>query len=244
MASRPSGVMVRITNDGKVSISPEGPFIFFCKLDMTFFPFDKHHCRLLVEGYRYPTAMQDLKPGKIIFDHYIPDDQWVIQGDGVYYSFVTYEYPYNFSYPYLYFDFIIERKPTYYVLVLLIPFFVIISLELTTFLLPTTSAIRLSISAACQLAFTFYLGVITKELPHSSDRPSILLIAVTGLSVTVAFVEIMQGITIFLSSYFSKSTLKIINRTTITFAATVVIILIVTFSMGNFLDKLRISENT
>ena len=237
--SRPKSTMVRISSDGSASVSSLGRFVLFCKFDMTFFPFDKQNCRVTVEGFRFPVAQQNLIPGKLLFDRYFPDEQWNLYAGDVEIVRVNYEHPNNFTFPYLYFNFIIERKPTYYILVLLIPFFVVSSLELITFVLPMDSSLRLSMSATCLLAFTFYYHIITKQLPHSSDRPSILLITVTGVSMSVAVIEFIQAIILVLSTKFSKRNLKQLNRIAILFLGTILVVIIFTFSLSKSLENLR-----
>ena len=190
-----SGHLVQIRSDGTSSFSDHGIFEFQCKFDFTVFPFDSHRCVITIDPIRYPSEQQLLIPRHFtFFRQFMEHDEWHLSLGEI--SQQEYSFS-NRTFSALDFQVVIQRKALYHLVVLVVPFFFIATVEASTFSLPINSPDRLQLSFTCLLAFSFFQTIIVNDLPHSSDNIPLLLVFVTLLIILVCLVILSQSFVIY-----------------------------------------------
>ncbi|XP_046560155.1 acetylcholine receptor subunit alpha-like [Haliotis rubra] len=96
----------------------------------------------------------------------------------------------------------LDRRPVYYILVLILPIFILSLLCIVSFLIPASSGEKMSVSMTTLLSFTVYLGVIDSAIPKVSTSVSVLAVYVTAM-LFLSFVAVLGNVCIVLL-YFEK----------------------------------------
>ena len=184
-----------------MNFCPTVPVSIQCSFDVSFFPFDKSYCHIHFESIRY------MKPYQIL--HTSPERLFSAEGNDQWYSILEQgiesdsEYSSgNFSA--LIFPLVIQRKPTYHVISVVIPLLATSLLEMATFALPVGCNDRLQLSFTCFLAFAFFSTIISNELPQSSDNAPVLLIFVNFYMATIAIIIVFQSLALYFTQVARK----------------------------------------
>ena len=196
-------VRVRLLNDGKATFVPTGPVTINCDLNVMFFPFDNHNCYFLFESIRYTTAKQRIF-AKGLFLEYgsLSSGEWDVTLGGMENSSIIYS-PNGidrYEFARAKFSFTLTRKPAYYTVSLMVPLLSISFVEFSVYFQPIDSLERLPLSLTVLLAFSFFSSTIISELPHKSDNMPLLLIVANTYMAIIAFVTILQALTIYFAN--------------------------------------------
>ena len=139
-----------------------------CPLDVTYFPWDYQHCKQEFGSWNYNAyeldIVNDSAGGDI--EHFIDEGEWVIKGMPVHYHLVVYS---TGPYPTLVYTVIIERKPLYYIINIVLPTIFITVCGLLVFWLPPDSGEKVSLSVTILLASTVFMLVIGDNMPPQSS---------------------------------------------------------------------------
>jgi hypothetical protein len=142
---------------------------------MTYFPFDKQTCKIQIQNWAYHGNEVSLRNSsqEITLDSYTPNGVWNID-----YTKTTYGdlYQTGDSEPHPQVDFIMymSRKSNYYVLNLIIPCIMIITVALAAFWLPAESGEKVSLGITALLAFSVFQIVLSQSTPVNSDYTPVL----------------------------------------------------------------------
>ena len=196
---------IRIHSDGAMFYCPTLPITVSCDFDVTFFPFDSHNCNIHIESQRYNESYQKLISSGFIdtLGLWRGNDQWDISPIAMVSESQQYQNgAVNFSAINIVIS--VQRKATYYIVAMLIPFSSVSLMEIATFFLPVGSSERLNLSFTCLLAFSFFSAIINNDLPHSSEHVPILLIVVNCYMATIGIVIILQSLSIYFHNQSSQ----------------------------------------
>ena len=184
-----SFMQLRVSNNGDVLWYPYKVFETKCKLDITYFPFDKQTCKIQFVVWSSSAEFVRLSLGSgIEFDDLSPHGEWTItnsystsfvdEGE----SFVT-------------FYITLKRKPLLYVLENIFPIIFLSILSIVTFLLPAESGERMSFSITIFLSFAVFLTIVSQQIPENTETVpifSIYLLIQLSIDVIVIIIAAIQ----------------------------------------------------
>jgi len=145
-----------------------GVFVTTCELDLTYFPFDKQECDIIIENWSYSGSQVALlnSSSDIFLDVYKPNGEWNYESSKVESSANVYE---GESYPEIKFRIFLSRKPGYYLINILTPCFLMVVLALVTFWVPPEAGEKVSLGVTVLLSFSVFQLVIAENSPANSD---------------------------------------------------------------------------
>ncbi|XP_065065748.1 neuronal acetylcholine receptor subunit alpha-5-like [Rhopilema esculentum] len=168
---------VILYSDGSHYWLSPSTFTSTCKIDITYFPFDKQICSLKYGSWAYDSSginmMADNRP--VVTSQYINSSEWeIVEGlktrNSVKYACC----------PYPYLDvtvkLVLKRKPLYYIFNVITPCLVLAVTILFGFFLPPESGERISLTITILLAVAVFLQLVSDSLPRNSDSIPILAI--------------------------------------------------------------------
>ena len=138
-----------------------------CQLDITYFPWDHQQCQLLYLSWTYDLTALDLHnhTASGSLEYALKDGEWLIQDFPVHRT-ITY-YPEPFAE--VTYTLMLERKPTYYIINIVLPCVFITFCGMLVFLLPPDSGERVSMSVTMLLSSTVFLLIVAEIMPAQSD---------------------------------------------------------------------------
>ena len=163
--------LMRIDHTGLVSTSHVGDLAVFCDLDPTNFPFDTQTCSLLFSVLVHTISEISLEFSANPFlsisrqmstiEHPI----WTVTGSQA----VAYK-----QVPFASLEFCLFRKPLYYSFTMLGPSFLLNSLTVFSFLIPSTQGEKLSCGMTIFLAFVVFLVQVGDVIPKNSNAVPVI----------------------------------------------------------------------
>ena len=182
--------------NGDTLLSSPTMFTSSCNIDVTYFPFDQQTCFLKYASWGYDESELDIHVSVAPFlsGHYIKHMEWDITELGYKRNSVKYSM-HSQSWPDITVSFKISRKPLFYVLHIIVPCVILITVVLISFCLPTESGKRPLVIAMVVLAFTVNLNMVSEFLPSTSDSIPLLsifsVIIIAESSFTLALTSIV-----------------------------------------------------
>lgn len=176
-------MFLKIYHSGEVVWFLHKVFHTKCKMDVTFFPFDRQNCSLQIISWSNDASSVYITGGVDGFrmDAHLHHGHWQISG----YSFSTFM---EVNDSVISFSLALDRKPKIYILNILIPVCFLVILSLLTFLLPNDCGEKVSYSITVLLSMSIFLTVVASMLPTNSDSVSYLeiyIVAVLSVGVLI-----------------------------------------------------------
>ena len=141
-----------------------------CKIDVTYFPFDKQNCPLKFGSWTYDGFQLDLINLKESGDlsKYISSGEWDLEGMPAKRSV---EYYSCCAEPYVdvTYTIIIKRKPMFFTYNLVFPCVLLMGIGILVFCLPPESGEKVSLGVTVLLAMTVYQLLIAEAIPPTSE---------------------------------------------------------------------------
>ena len=192
--TRSSDEKLAINSNGLTFFSPGGVFKTECSFDLSLFPFDTHHCSILIESWRYDDTMLRLEPYLKGFNFLRVQQlkQWTVSKGN--YSFSNVDYLKVIKFSKATFWIVLQRKPGYYMLNTIVPSIVISLTQLISYSIPIRSDARLELSFTCILAYSMFQGYVAADLPRSADNPPLLSIFITTMSAYIFISTCFHGV--------------------------------------------------
>lgn len=155
---------ISVTNTGIVTWMPGSSIVFSCSINSVYFPFDKQTCRLLVVVWGYSDKEIKITPAidRVVTNYQIANNEWEITKTNV--TTITIAE----GVPEISFVFQFKRRPTFYVLNLLVPSMLMAMLNICVFLLPPDSGERVGFAVTLLLSVIVFLTIAQKLLPATT----------------------------------------------------------------------------
>lgn len=160
-----AGFTVEVTNKGFVQMGNSGMIKIMCEPDVTYYPFDMHHCALTLNVLNFKDHEVQLKLTKPAKGGYAfkQNGQWNIS---ILQTYVTD------------LDMVIQltlmRRSSFLVVNIFLPVIFLLSINVAVFLLPVESGERISFSITSFLSFAVFITILTEKVPHQSNPLSII----------------------------------------------------------------------
>ncbi|KAL4659939.1 acetylcholine receptor subunit epsilon [Arapaima gigas] len=194
---------VLIYSDGSMYWLPPAIFRSTCSIEVTYFPFDWQNCTLIFRSQTYsanevelmlavdpetnlPIEWVDIDPAA-----FTENGEWAIKHRPAR-KVINLRYsPDDLEYQEVYFNLIIQRKPLFYIINIILPCSLISSLVVLAYFLPAQAGgQKLTVSISVLLAQTVFLFLIAQKVPETSlsvpliGKYLIFVMSVTTLIVT------------------------------------------------------------
>ena len=160
---------VRVRSDGAVTWLVPAIIESSCPLDVTSFPWDSQSCVLQVGSWAHDGDLLDIHPKSNSGDttFYVPNGAWRLLG------FPTKKQMDYYSccpepFPSLHYKILLERRPLYTTITVIVPCAIIGSLVVLVFLLPAQSGEKLSMAVTVLLATTVFMLLVAENMPEQS----------------------------------------------------------------------------
>ncbi|XP_068177516.1 neuronal acetylcholine receptor subunit beta-2-like [Antennarius striatus] len=155
-----------VSNTGDIFWLPPAIYKSACAIEVQNFPFDQQNCTLKFRSWTYDHTELDLilTSDFASRDDFTPSGEW----DIVSLPARKNEDPSDVTYLDITFDFVIQRKPLFYTINMIIPCVLITSLAVLAFYLPSDCGEKMTLCISVLLALTVFLLLISKIVPPTS----------------------------------------------------------------------------
>jgi hypothetical protein len=160
-----AGFTVEITNKGLVQMSNSGMIKIMCEPDVTYYPFDVHHCALTLNVLNYKgheVQLRLTKPAEA-GKTFKQNGQWNISILNTHMGDLKMDIKMRLT-----------RRSSFLVVNIFLPVVFLLSINVAVFLLPVDSGERISFSITSFLSFAVFITILTEKVPHQSNPLSII----------------------------------------------------------------------
>ncbi|XP_005099539.2 neuronal acetylcholine receptor subunit alpha-6-like [Aplysia californica] len=166
---------VSVTSDGYVFWAPGSIFPTSCSLDMTNFPFDKQRCFIEMISMGLPSSelIFTNREEEVLQNFYVQNGEWELVNGSLRAGDVIVS---STSLPGIQLQFVLKRRPTFFLLNILLPVVFLSLLNILVFIIPVNSGEKISYGITVLLAVSVFLSIVSSILPRSSDKvPSVTI---------------------------------------------------------------------
>ena len=188
-SENPSDI-VSVKYDGTVQWITSVSIDAFSPAHVTFFPFDTQVCDLYFRPGAYLKADVYVNPSNSVnLDYYQPSGIWdILSTHG--------SDPYDYVGSLAKFTIVIKRRPSFYLITIFMPIYVLGFLNIFVFLIPSTSGERIGFSVTVLLAIAVFMTLVMGILPETTEPTlsisSYVLFSDTAISGIILFFVIFS----------------------------------------------------
>lgn len=184
-----------VSYKGEVGYSFPTVITSVCRVTVTYFPFDHQLCNLTFSSWAYSGTLLQWEPDGDSSDisTFTLHNEWgLVRTKAIkrvfYYPCCTDPFPDIRLHIHL------RRKPTFYMVTIIFPCFVITSLTVVGFFLPPTSGEKIALQMTVLLSLSVFLVLLQDKLPSDSDHIPILASYFSISMLLVCLACLMSGI--------------------------------------------------
>ena len=183
---------------GNVRWSYQEKLVAFCEIDVLNFPFDRQYCTILLQSTIYDSTQLKLVSlyNVVRLYNYI-HTEWEISHATIE-EIDLYNAHHQRDFSTLKIDIELVRFSRFYIWKIILPFFIISSLAVFSFCLPTDSGEKVALTVSVLLSLTIYLQLISDYVPKTERGHCTLTLYSNIIFVLVFFSCIFNTFTIFI----------------------------------------------
>ncbi|KAL3864396.1 hypothetical protein ACJMK2_006083 [Sinanodonta woodiana] len=186
-----SRLYVTITKTGSsVTWIPLETFESQCRLDPTFFPWDKTKCdiKFLIWSNTNDKVKASIGSDGVNKTYYSENSEWALVSTSA--STFTMN-----NHSGVTFSLTLKRKPFYHILTIVIPIILLALMNIFVFLLPGSSREKMTYVATVFLAYALFMTIASQVIPKNSTKVSIMgvhILFVMFVSTIVTILTVLQ----------------------------------------------------
>ncbi|XP_052088304.1 neuronal acetylcholine receptor subunit beta-4-like [Mytilus californianus] len=158
-----SFIKAKVESNGQVAWMPFEVFESKCKIDITYFPYDRQSCDIIfvVWSSSVTDVSVTLWNNGIVLDSMENNAEWSVVSTAAREDVLSFESRVIFTLN-------LKRNPTYYLMNIIIPIILLSVLNVFTFALPANSTARMGYCIKVFLSFAVFLTIVYSQLPKIS----------------------------------------------------------------------------
>ena len=164
------GLSCTVRNDGFIKYLTPYIFISYCKVDLTYYPFDTQRCKFKFGSWSYDVTGVNITPSsyKAELGNYVQNGEWELEAMTIEHHVLNYSCcPHPFTD--VEYTIVITRMPEFYIYNIILPYVLISILSIFVFYLPPESGEKMNLSITTMLSLIVFNQLVISTIPPASD---------------------------------------------------------------------------
>ena len=164
---------VKVAYSGQIFWVPFLKSVTACDLDLTYFPMDQQSCDVILINWMYGFSLINFIIQPNINGYYV-DTTGYIRSSG--WDLISTSLGSNVTtdnIPFIYFNFVLQRVSTYFILNVIIPTVCLSVLSAMVFRMPPEAGEKMGLSVTVLMSYSVMLMIMSDNIPRSNKLPII-----------------------------------------------------------------------